>query len=247
MSALKKILALVIIASSITVAVLLVVGANTNKPSVKNTSPTQISIKTSDKNYVNIPVNKLNLTNQLAATISQEVIEQSKSNDATGFEIADAEQFIEEYIGEGLSGFDYQSLKPDIKPSDLKIINNDAPTLATSYLEALSDILHKNFLNTVQLNPTNMEEVADSLSSDIAKHQNVIETLYELAVPQQLSFIHQEIIKLLTARQRIYEYILDYENDPLKAILAWRFTDVFREEFLAVARNIETFINENTL
>lgn len=232
-------------------AAILMFFGNTNKPQ-KNVAPIAASESTEKK--PNSPVNssvikplafqttdqtsnnEANADNQ-SQTITQQDVENIINQSVTQ---QDLEDVVNQYFDEGIKNFNADDLKPTINLADLKIISGANKETAQAYIENLNLIYNQNLQNIDQA--ISLESDTLNFNSITTAYGKTIEALYKLAVPENLEFIHRDQIVLLSAQKNAFEIAKDYENDPVKAMLAIQAGEEFNQEFLALQNTLANVI-----
>ncbi|MDP2696216.1 MAG: hypothetical protein Q8O87_03145 [bacterium] len=204
---------------------LLILGKNYNPHSAENEKPPVLGAD--GLNIPNLTNDENNITSQLTQTISQQIAVQNPQPQ-NGLDVPRAEEIVNKYLAEGIASFDYESLKPAVPESDLKIINNSGRQLTESYLTNLNSIIQDNFQGVV----INLDDIYSS-DWDILQltYDRTLADLYDLPVPKDIAPLHQQEIRLVAAQQKIFEYIQNYEKDPLLAWLAIEANQQLSQEF----------------
>lgn len=155
----------------------------------------------------------------------------------------DAENLMNQYLADGIKNFDAQNLKPTIKRGDLKIVNA-SETAAQNYINNVGVIYNKNFADPDSMILTESSSLEMPVNFDllINVYQKTIDEFYKTAVPENLVFAHQEQIALLTAQKNALKIVQDYEEDPLKALLAFKAGEEFTQEFANLQKSLSQVI-----
>ncbi|MDP3901638.1 MAG: hypothetical protein Q8Q37_01510, partial [bacterium] len=216
---------------------LLILGENYNPNSASNEQPPLLSIA-NDVHIPNLNDDSNNITRALAQKIGQEIANKKPSTEG-GIKVSDPEEIVSRYLTEGIKNFNYESLKPIINDSDIKIITNTNRQLTQNYLANLKNIISENFKNLVtepdKMNPADWNNLIKTYDEAIAE-------LYDLPVPQNLSAIHRQEISLISAQKSIFEFIGNYQTDPLKAWLAITAHQTLNQEFANLSQEINKLL-----
>lgn len=156
----------------------------------------------------------------------------------------DLEKSISQYLENEVKKFDANNLKPVIDPKNLKIINDSSEAAIKEYVNNLN-IVYKDLNNIDQkiLIENSSLEIPINFNLIISAYQKIIDSLYKIAVPQNLTFVHQEQIALLSAQRNAFKIIKDYEKDPMKAILAMEAGEKFNQDFINLTEAFNQMIN----
>lgn len=231
----KKIIAFTVLSGALAFAVLLIVGKSYNPHSVKTEKPPKLEVTNDPISPKNLSESDVkNTTNELVKNISRELAANPPGS-------LDPDKVVEEYIAEGIKNFSHQTLKPEIKTGDLKIIANTSSQLVENYLTSFENILETNFAGvSVPLNDY------DSQEWDILQktYDKTIAEFYNLPVPQNLVNVHRQEISLLMAQKKIFEYIRNYKNDPLQAWLAISASQNIDQEFIELGKIINQYVQK---
>jgi len=165
-----------------------------------------------------------NLTSDLASTISQEIIARNPNGpvniqNKNWISTANPAELADKLFEQGLANFDSASLRPEIKLSQLKIIDDNDPLTLKSYVQNFKDIVAQN----VTLKPIDNRLSFNDLRLLIAAYQKIIPQLYALSVPQKAAAIHQQGLTIFETQKNILEKLVLAEVDPVAALIAANF------------------------
>ncbi len=169
-----------------------------------------------------------NATKKLADDLSKEIVEKNPNGPgplgSQKISVPQAEEIVADFLQKGVDNFNYEELKPAIADSDLNIVGDDPAALAR-YYKNFFEILSGNFnLGPAESDPQN------SLDILVSVYENYIKKFYLLETPEKFADIQKQQISLLAAQRNIYRLMRDYENDPLKAVLAMKALDTVKQE-----------------
>lgn len=226
----KKFLISALVLVSAYVAILMFFG-NTGE-SQKNGKPVAVSDSTKEK--PNSPLNSPLIEPLVFKTTGE--ISLSDASSSPAITQQDVESVINQYFDEGIKNFNTDDLRPVISLKDLKIISGSSKEAAQIYIENLNAIYSRDLENVDQ---------AASYTSDIpdfnimiAAYDKTIAALYELAVPENLAFIHRDQITLLSAQKNALNVAKNFEKDPLNTILAIQAAQEFNQEFASLQNTL---------
>lgn len=165
-----------------------------------------------------------NLTDQLAQTLSQNILEMNNGfSQGTSTIALPSSESLGNAVGQAAAG---QNLQFRVfTEKDIRVDSDNSPVAQLTYMGSLKDIANKNFGNF-------KTPIADILNnffekndpSALAKYVDIagkeVADLLALKVPQQLSVWHLQNINLWGKKLVVYKAILDLNNDPLKAAMA---------------------------
>lgn len=227
----KKIIAFIVISGALAFAGLLIIGKNYNPNSVKKESPPKLEIANDFVLPKNFNADAKNSTNELVKKISEELAANPPGS-------LDPNKVVETYITDGVKSFSQQSLRPEIKTSDLKVITNTSPQIIENYLAGFENIMKNNFTGiSIPLN----DSASPNWDTLQKTYDKTIAELYNLPVPQNFADIHRQEISLLTAQKKIFEYIRNYKNDPMQAWLAVSANQKLDQEFSALRKTLNDY------
>ena len=237
----KKIIALGIIAASLTAGVL-IIGSQSNPsevaaPEKSSDEPEMFSLPASSS------ISK-NITRDLSEKIGKEIIARNPEgpaliNNDEWVKALDPEEVINKLLADDIENFNYKDLMPSINLNELKIASEPNPQLTKQYLKNFQSILKNNFLD-LSFNSKN-PDYAD-FNRLIAAYEKTIAEFYNLATPQELAAVHQKEIALLNAQKTIFENIKNYKNDPVLALLSIQANGQIDQEFTRLKEKINDFI-----
>ena len=165
---------------------------------------------------------KVNFTQYLASLLStQMMLEFGKENPVSSkAEIENLSQILEKKMPELLNQFEVE--KDELRKEEIETIPHSKENV-NQYLEALGKTLDKVFKENPPsklLGDFFQKNDPSSLKNFLFELKISKEKLKKIKVPEGYLEIHQEIFGLISFIQKIVEAILDYQNDPLKAIIA---------------------------
>jgi hypothetical protein len=76
----------------------------------------------------------------------------------------------------------------------------------------------------------------------INAYQIVIDSLYKIAVPENLTFAHKEQIALLTAQKNALVIAENYKENPMESLLALSAGERLFEEFINLQKALKQTI-----
>jgi hypothetical protein len=179
------------------------------------------------------------LKNPITAEPSAQNFDESARVKGGGITQQNLESSINQYFENEIKKFDANSLKPIISSKNLKIINDLSKEAVENYIKNLNAV-YKDLINIDQkiLIKNSSLEIPINFNVAINAYQKIIDSLYKIAVPQNLNFVHQEQIALLSAQRNAFKIVKDYEKDPMKAMLAMEAGEKFSQDFISLT---ETF------
>jgi len=165
---------------------------------------------------------KVNFTQYLASLLStQMMLELGKESPVSSkVEIENLSQILEKKMPELLNQFELE--KSELRREEIETIPYSKENI-NQYLEALDKTLSKIFKENPPsklLGDFFQKNDPSSLKDFLSQLKDSKEKLKKIKVPEGYLEIHQEIFGLISFIQKIVEAILDYQNDPLKAIIA---------------------------
>ena len=224
---------------SATVILRLPVATEESQPKTlyKDSSPTTKVVVQNDSS-------DQNLTKDLTAEIAKDIVARNPDGpanieDQQWINVIDPEKVTDLVLADGLKNFNPKEFFPEIKLASLKIDNN---IKAEVYLKSFQDILTYNFsrqkVDFSNFNSTDIKEL-------VSAYEAAIKAFYNLEVPDNLVTVHQKEIALLIGQKKIFETFINYENDPVRAILAMQIFDQLDKKFSDLNLVIAEFIKNN--
>ena len=189
---------------------------------------------------------RTNLTKDLTAEIAKDIVARNPDGpadieDKQWINVIDPEKITDLVLADGLKNFNPKEFFPEIKLADLKI-NNSVKTEV--YLKSFQDILTYNFshqkIDFSNFNSTDIKEL-------ISAYDAAIRAFYNLEVPENLITVHQKEIALLVGQKKVFETFINYESDPVRAILAMQIFDQLDKKFSDLNLAIADFIKKNNV
>ena len=182
-----------------------------------------------------------NATEKIAKDLAREFVNQE--NLASQLDI-DPGKLATKILNNQLNNIDLSEFVPEIKLSELKIVRTNDKRVAENYLKNFQAILKNNF-SKFDINfakPT----VEDFLALTKA-YEGAISEFYKLVVPESLSEVHQQEIKLLTVQKNIFNNLSNYDKDPLKAFVSAQMAVEIDQQLADLQKTITIFISKNSL
>lgn len=231
----KKILIGALVLISAYAAILIFFGNERVSPNINQ--PIAINTKT-EANKPNSP-----LKNPISQVETQNNDKTTASAENPSIAEQEVENTLHQYLEEDTKNFDATSLKPIIDIKDLKIINSTSKELTQDYINNINAVYGKYSENLKRISIEEELSSSDLINFDpiISAYKETIGALYKVVVPQNLVFVHQEQIAILSAQSNALQIAKDnYENDPIKALSALEVSNEFNQELLNLQ---DTFAN----
>ncbi len=212
----KKAIAVFLVAGSLVLAVLILVGNESiiaptePKTAVKNEALPQKTTASNEEF-------RENSTKKIAKSIARELV---KSEKLTGADFLNPDDLVSGILPDLQESFDFsageeQDLSREIKINDLRIVKSSDKALAENYFKNLRVIIKTNFPDlTIGFSQPSTED----FKLTALAYQKMAAAVYDLIIPENLTEIHREEIRLLTLYQKIFESLARYQDDPLKAL-----------------------------
>ncbi len=156
-----------------------------------------------------------NVTKDLASIVSKDIINRNPEGpQAQKLSVPDAALIAQKALEESTKNFDPSYFNLVVRREEI-IINNtqDADTYRAATRQIIADI-ENNFY------PKSDAPLKDRLNELAKLYENAARDLRALSVPETLAPEHQKIISMVIGKERILETAADYENDPIRAMLA---------------------------
>ena len=193
-----------------------------------------------------------NLTKQLVANLGIKIMNKDLSftTDSKGQISQDSLESnldIENSIGSILKNSSSYFTTPIILDKDIKI--SDKPGQAEKYLLSVIDILKNNFpVKEYSL----FEAVTSGFKSNnfslmakyISGYQNSYQEIKKLSIPSEWKEIHKQELGILFLMANALESIKNFEEDPLKALIAFEEFNVINQQSENLLKKMETFIQK---
>ncbi len=192
---------------------------------------------------------KPNLTEQFSKTVAKTIISKAspkKVNGKWNLDFPDVNKLVNDYIEQNLQKFDPKEFIPEVKKSQIKILNNNQEKDLVNYFKQFNYIIQKNSQGPKILVTNNPEQNIQILDRLISIFENTINDFYKLPVPndERLIELHQTEIQLLTAQVKVWKKIKNYQQDPLQAILAGKFQETISQGFKNLSEQLNQFIQD---
>jgi|GEM_PF-2317699 len=247
MGIIKKIIALSLIGGSLTFAIL-IVGQKSLPP--KQNPLTNFQAEDLDGLSVEKAGAYLeNSTEKIAQDIARELIARNPNGPVTDGEqkfisALNPEEMVEKIFEDQIGKIDLSEFAPRVEVARLQITAGNQKSLAENYLKNFQAILLHNFskLDAKFDNPTTSDffKIASALDKSVNE-------FYSLLAPEELSNIHREQIRLMLVQKIIYKSLANYENDPLKALIAGQMMPEVNRQLSNLKGEIAAFVVKNRL
>ena len=164
-----------------------------------------------------------NLTRNLAALIGKNIVDKNPEGPVEdNLTVMGADGMADIALAESLKNFNPAYFSPEILRSELTI---DTTQSATTYRTETEKIITET---ETQAPPSINDPVASQMAEFARRYKAQAAALYALPVPDGLVPEHMKAIRIALGKQRIFEAIADYENDPLYAMLALKLLDTLK-------------------
>ncbi|TSC89801.1 MAG: hypothetical protein G01um10143_291 [Parcubacteria group bacterium Gr01-1014_3] len=245
----QNILAILLLAGSATLAIFIV--------SEKNGAGTETGIANLSANPQQLPsfidMNEPKATSAELNKLSQKITEEIIKLNPEGPSVIGGQQQInalepdklaQKVLEAELGNINYPDLSPSIEAAALKIIKTSDKTVWGNYLKNFRSILTGNFSTLgIDFQKPNTED----FQKLVLAYEKTLDQFYSLNVPEVLSGIHQEEIKLLTIQKNIFTSLANYEDDPLKALVAGKMMPDIQNQLASLGQKITQFMSQNGL
>lgn len=238
----KKAIAVFLVAGSLALAVLILFGNKSvipltdPKTAVKNETLPQKSTASNEKF-------KENSTQKIAKSVAQEFV---KSEGLAGADFLNPNDLVSGILPDLQKSLDFQDLNPEVKISDLRVVKGSDKTLAENYFKNLRAIIKTN-LSDLAVDFLHSQPSIKDFEQAALAYQKTTAAVYGLIIPENLSEIHQEEIRLLILHQKIFESLARYQNDPLKALASVELLQKTGQQLENLANMKLIFIKDNDL
>lgn len=187
-----------------------------------------------------------NLTAKLTKNIAQDFAKSATVlSDTAGAPRIVAPQTVTQALDTQVSSFDVNTLRPHFTKDSLVIIDNPTDASRINYIRSYTAIVTSK-LTDVYL--TSKEEPIRSEFQALAgAYKNTVAALLTLPVPSDATETHIQTLEILGAQANAFSLIGNYQNDPLKAILATKFQESLKNEASQVRQKMVSYIKEHNL
>jgi hypothetical protein len=164
-----------------------------------------------------------NLTRNLAALIGKNIVDKNPEGPlGDNLTVMGADGMADAAITESMKNFNPAYFSPEILQSELVI--DSAQSAATYRTEAEKIIMETE----TQTPPPTSDPVASQMAEFAKRYKAQVTALRALPVPSSLVTEHMKAIRIALGKQRIFEAVADYENDPIYAMLALKLLDTLK-------------------
>lgn len=214
-------------------------AATSNKPLVE-----ALTLKT--KISSNAPSE--NLTELITKEIGKTILLNNPNgpvdiNGDKGLAAPDPDAIAQQVIEEAVKKFDPSSLRPTIKISDLKIIQDNSKEAIAAYILDFQKI-NKYAANKIPKSFFSQELTLESIIELSNIYSETIDAFYKLPTPSSVLSIHKKQIELLETKNNVFDKLKNYQNDPVTAILAAQELEKVDFEFLELSREFSRLIKK---
>lgn len=195
----------------------------------RNTAPLYERLPSSREKALT-PAGNVNLTQGFAETITKELVNKNPS----GPELIDGREWLnvpspqkiaQNYIKEEVKKFKIEDLKPIIRDEDIRITHEKNIEVLLSYLQSFQKI--QEALAQTSIDRQNFS-IDDARRIENA-YENIITALSSADVPEIFVPIHKTVLELFITQKNFLRLALNYENDPVQAMLAIQNTNFLQE------------------
>ena len=170
-----------------------------------------------------------NLTQNLVAGVAGDFLREGiKGSDIPLEELVD--QILKERLNIGEDEFN-----PQIDEARLVIIENPTPNDYTKYVDVFKNVNQEYFSG---IRDTPSEITVDAFENLELSNQKITKIIYALPAPRSLSAFHKEYLRLLSVHGEALRSLVDYENDPLKAVVAVRIFEETTNEIKVLMQSL---------
>ncbi len=165
----------------------------------------------------------VNLTTSLASLIGKNIVDKNPEG-PTGdnLTVMGADGMAEAAVAESMKSFNTAYFFPEITQAELTV--DDAQTAAV-YRAAAASITSKT---ESEPPPPASDPVASQMKVFAKRYEAEAISLRALAVPPVLLTEHTQAVRRALGKQRIFEAVADYENDPIYAMLALKLLETIK-------------------
>lgn len=193
---------------------------------------------------------EMNLTDTLATTIAQKV---TSSNPADMLPVNNelpvappkADAIITQALETQIKRFGVGAIRPSVAEENIIILRETTSANQITYLRTHAQILAKN-LQKKYITSKGTPVPAEFLALSKA-YKDTMNDLLVVPVPPDLIDIHIQTLELLGAQANAFALIANYEQDPLKAVLATQLQGEIAIESGELKEKMLLYIKEHTI
>ena len=164
-----------------------------------------------------------NLTANLASLIGKNIVDKNPEGPVgDNLTVMGADGMAEAAIAESMKSFNTAYFFPEITEAELTVDNAQS---TTAYRAAAASITGKT---ESEPPPPVDDPVASQMKIFAKRYEAEVASLRALAVPPALIAEHTQAIRRAVGKQRIFEVVADYENEPIYAMLALKLWDTIK-------------------
>lgn len=164
-----------------------------------------------------------NLTANLASLIGKNIVDKNPEGPVgDNLTVMGADGMAEAAVTESMKSFNTAYFFPVITEAELAV---DETQTAAAYRAAAASITGKT---ESEPPPPASDPVASQMKIFAKRYEAEAASLRALAVPPALVTGHMQAISRAVGKQRIFEVVADYENDPIYAMLALKLLETIK-------------------
>lgn len=195
-------------------------------------------------------LSKTNVTKEIASDIAQELLKKNPNGPVSGpdnnaLATIDPNELTQQVLERAFREIKTDDLRPEVKASDLIIIQSSEPKTEEAYFNTVRKILAENFPSTLDVNKIDPAKT-DFGAFDSAFSQSIKE-LRQTPTPSALLSFQINTISLLGALRNVFTLIKNYQNDPFQAALAVELGNEFGAELMQVFVDINGYMRTHNL
>lgn len=165
----------------------------------------------------------VNLTTNLASLIGKKIVDKNPEGPVgENLAVMGVDGMVDAGIAESMRSFNTAHFFPEITQAE--IIVDDTRT-SEAYRAAAASITSKT---ESEPPPPISDSVASQMRLLAKRYEVEVSALRALAVPQTLVREHMKLMSRALGKQRIFEVVADYENDPIYAMLALKLLETIK-------------------
>ncbi len=156
-----------------------------------------------------------------------------------------APQTVTQALDTQLKSFDINTLRPHFTRDSVVIIENPTDASRVNYIRSYTAIITSKLADNYLTSKS--EPVRAEFQSLAGAYKNTVAALLTLPVPNDAVEIHIQTLEIIGAQANAFNLIANYQDDPLKAVLATRLQEEISKEASQVRQKMVSYIKEHNL
>lgn len=203
----------------------------------------------------NFPLLNVNFENTLTGTYIQKLTESLQAANPNGFPIINDNPTanvpdvtdINQWLERETANINIDSLKPVINDNDLRISEDQSTEAIANYVTQYNLIFEKHF-NSLPVNinlnvdTATLDDFMKLLDWVSEQFKKINKDLIVLPAPKNIISLHKDLIRNNAAEAALYDLIVNYQRDPLRAMAITPLRNQIIKEKQEIRTNFANFL-----